>query len=72
MFGVSPSKATLLLIVIGVVWFGYRLYVSRKAGRAREDSFAAPEETRPCKTCGSFVAASLARPCGRADCPFGA
>jgi hypothetical protein len=72
MFGASLSKTALLLLVIGAVWFGYRLYLSRKAARERADTFTAPEETRPCKACGSFVAASLARPCGRPDCPFGA
>ncbi len=72
MFGFSPSKTALLLLVIAAVWFAYRVYVRGKATREKAASFGAPEDTRPCKACGSFVAASLARPCGRADCPFSA
>ncbi len=72
MFGFSISKLALLMIVVGIVVIGFRLYTKGRATTGREGGIPAPEETRPCKTCGSFVAASLARPCGRADCPFGA
>jgi cbb3-type cytochrome oxidase subunit 3 len=70
MFGFSLSKTALLLVVIAAVWFAYRIYARGKATREKAASFGAPEEMRPCKTCGSFVAASAALPCGRADCPF--
>lgn len=72
MFGLSLSKLALLLLVGAALWFGYRLYNRGKSTREKAARFGAPEDTRPCGTCGSFVAASLARPCGRPNCPFGA
>jgi len=72
MFGLSTSKLALLFLVVAALWFGWRLYRRGHAAQARANSFLTPEEARPCAVCGSFVAASLGRPCGRDNCPFGA
>lgn len=72
MLGLSLSKLTLLILVAGVLFVGFRFYTRGRGRTPAEGERPTPEETRPCKACGSFVAASLARPCGRQNCPFGA
>ncbi len=40
------------------------------AEAARRQRAAAAEDMIKCPTCGEYVAASAARSCGKADCPY--
>ncbi|MSO64403.1 MAG: hypothetical protein EXQ85_01130 [Alphaproteobacteria bacterium] len=67
MLGISLTKvATVVLVILAV------LVALRLLGRItqRRSQAQLPEETRPCPACGSYVAHTLATPCGRADCPY--
>jgi hypothetical protein len=83
MLGFSLSKLLLLLLVIAVVWFGFR-YMGRvdAVRRALREELArrrqpqkAPrveaEDLVRCSVCGAYVAARGASHCGRVDCPWG-
>jgi hypothetical protein len=76
-------KLLLLLLVIAVVWFGFR-YIGRveairqalrKELARRQRPQKAPrveaEDLVSCSACGAYVAARDAGHCGRADCPWG-
>jgi uncharacterized protein len=81
MFG--ASKLLLFLLVLGVVWLGFR-YVNRvqavqrsrreqlRRGQAapRRETVAA-EDLVKCRVCGAYVAARSATACGRGECPWG-
>ena len=72
-------KFLLLILVITGVWYGFR-YVSRQQDGNRRPPPARPQpESRPqssaedmiaCRVCGTYVAESTAKSCGRADCPY--
>lgn len=73
MFG----KIVILVLVVAVVWFGFR-YLTRVAelvirrdgppGPGRE---AAPTETMTeCRVCGVWQPSRSASSCGRPDCPY--
>jgi hypothetical protein len=76
-------KFLLLILVITGVWYGFR-YVSRQQGGGRRPPAARPKpenrpEARPqpaaedmtaCRVCGTYVAESTAKSCGRSDCPY--
>lgn len=78
--GFSFAKLFLLLIVLAVVWFGWRYFRIREkeaeiaAERMRQGgvvkaSLKAEAETMaPCRVCRAYVAAN-STPCERADCP---
>ncbi|WP_341703406.1 hypothetical protein [Ferrovibrio sp.] len=76
-------KFLLLILAILAVWYGYR-YVNRpkpppppvppagtKPGTPPEAA-AAPraEDMAACAVCGTYVAESTAKSCGRSDCPY--
>lgn len=77
------NKILLTIIVIAVVWIGFKYWSRFVAGPGARPSMPrrprAPEraeETRDevhemvqCRVCGSYVAAP-GRRCGRHDCPF--
>lgn len=84
MFGISFGKVLLLVAVVAIIWFGYRWLQrwdkERRESERREaaqlgQSAARPatgqaEEMSACRVCGTYVAASAARSCGRPNCPF--
>jgi hypothetical protein len=83
MGGLSLSKLVLLAVIVAIVWYGLkyleRVETIRRALREelRRRQGAAPrqppikaEDLIKCATCGTYVAARGAAPCGRADCPW--
>lgn len=79
----SLSKLLVLVAIIALVWFGFR--VISRLDQARRQQAAAPrprsgrqarearqgvEETVKCPVCSAYVAARGADSCGRADCPY--
>ena len=77
MFGISFWKVVVLVIVISVVWFGYRWFQrwekereieaerrAKSSGRA-----IAAEELVACRVCGAYVPERGARPCEKPNCP---
>lgn len=86
MFGISFGKVLLLVAVVAVIWFGYRWLQRwdkerREADRreatqlGRQQAGTGPvasqaEEMSACRICGTYVAATAARSCGRPNCPF--
>lgn len=81
MFGLSLSKVLFTVFAVVMVWYGFR-FVQRLQDRHRmrgrmpgigstgNGSPEAAETMTECKTCGSFIAASGARSCGRDACPY--
>jgi uncharacterized protein len=84
MFGFSLGKLLILVVIIGGVWYGFKLMGRlnearngrgpgrvggrRKKVRARVD--ADSQEMVECDVCGAYVAAVGATSCDRADCPY--
>lgn len=78
--GLSFGKLFLLILVLAVVWFGWRYFRVREkeaevaAERARQTGIAKAalkgdaETMAPCRVCKAYVAAGSA-PCSRGDCP---
>ncbi len=85
MFGLSLGKSLLLVLLVVIVWYGFkyvaRVEAIRRALREelrRRQGGAAPrrptipaEDLVKCAQCGAYVAARGATSCGRADCPWG-
>ena len=79
--GGAFGKYLVLALVIAAVWYGWKYFGRlnqireevRKAAPRRTGG-AAPrveaEDMTKCRVCGAYVAASAAKSCGRADCPF--
>ena len=85
MFGFSLQKLLFTILVIAVVWYGFKMIArlqekrsggderSRRAPSRRRRRRGAPveaEEMVACALCGTFVATRNARSCGRDDCPY--
>ncbi len=83
MFGLSLGKFLLLVILVLVVWYGFkyasrveairralREELARRQGAQRRPTIPA-EDLVKCAQCGAYVAARSATSCGRADCPWG-
>ena len=85
MFGLSFSKVMVLVAVVAVIWFGFRWFrrwevERRQRAQARSAPIQRPAESDgrqiqaedmvACPRCGTYVAAHLARSCGRANCPY--
>jgi predicted negative regulator of RcsB-dependent stress response len=78
--GFSFAKLFLLLIVLAVVWFGWRYFRvrekeaeiaaerMRQGGTAKAALKAEAETMAPCRVCKTYISADSA-PCARADCP---
>ena len=84
MFGFSIQKLLFTILVIVIVWYGFKL-LARVQDRRREEGAAgrtrvkrrsatrAPadaEDMEACARCDTFVAVRNARSCGRDDCPY--
>ncbi|HXP30506.1 MAG TPA: hypothetical protein VN832_05415 [Stellaceae bacterium] len=84
MLGLSLGKLLILILLIGIVWYGFK-YVQRveeirqrlrrqTGGQRRDDSqdgSRAAEDLVKCPRCGAYVAVKSRASCGRADCPWG-
>ena len=84
MFGFSIQKLLFTVLVIVIVWYGFKWLARlqdrrenkvaerrRRAGRGRRpDTSADVEDLTECVLCGIYVAAPRARSCGREDCPY--
>ena len=90
MFGFSLPKLIFTILVVVVVFYGFkavtRLQERRQASgggddaprggtqasarsAAKRESYGS-EDMIACSVCGTYVAASGARSCGRGDCPY--
>ena len=85
MFGFSIQKLLFTILVVALVWYGFK-WLARvqerraeggggaKAPSRRKRDRAAPadavEDMVACGVCGTFVAQRGARSCGRGDCPY--
>ncbi len=83
MFGFSLPKLLFTILIIAIVWYGFKM-IGRLDERRKE---AAPSRRAPaqrkaatqedsaqdlvaCARCGTFVTPENPRSCGRADCPY--
>lgn len=81
----SFPKLVVLVAVIAIIWFGFRWFerwererrqpTERSQGRLARDRQGPiggreTEDMTACRVCGTYVAASTARACGRPKCPF--
>lgn len=76
-------KFLLLILIITGVWYGFR-YVNRPRGggppaarpeprpdgQSQSPAQMRAEDMTACPVCGTYVAESTARSCGRGDCPY--
>jgi len=83
MFGVGLFKLLFLAGAVAGVWYLFKMLAGpskapaepepqaqrRAPGAARNRAIEA-EDMVACKVCGTYVAATGARSCGRADCPW--
>ena len=78
----SPAKLLLLILIVAVVWTGFR-YVNRidqirrslreelkRRQQGQKPSALPAEDLVKCAQCGAYVSARSATSCGRADCPY--
>ena len=83
MLGMSIGKLLLLAAIVTLVWYGFkyanRVQAVRRALeqelRRRQAAAKPPprldaEDLALCGTCGAYVPARGAAPCGRPDCPW--
>jgi uncharacterized protein len=84
MFGVGLFKLLFLAGAVAGVWYLFKMLAGSgqpsaeaepQARRRAPDNATArnrleAEDMIACKVCGTYVAASGARSCGRADCPW--
>jgi len=80
LFGVS--KILVLIVIIVVVWYGFKLVARRNQHVGDRRSARPIGSTRPeppdsktqdmesCAVCGTFVPNASARACGRKGCPY--
>lgn len=65
-------KIIVLLLIIGAVWYGFKMIGRRNANKqsndARNDRVEG-EEMTACEVCGTYVTASPSN-CGRESCPY--
>jgi hypothetical protein len=85
MLGIGLGKLFLLVLLILVIWYGFK-YVNRveeirrtlkRAAReaasrsaARRTPTLKAEDMVKCRSCGVYVTVTGATNCGRADCPW--
>lgn len=83
--GLGFSKLLFMVIVIAVVWYGFKYaarveairrslreeLARRQAGPAARPSARNVEDLVKCAQCGAFVSATSANNCGKPHCPWG-
>jgi len=73
MFGISPTKILVLIVVVAAVFYGPRLLrrVERMLNRDHgDDADDAALDSRKCPKCGDYVIPSTASDCGQEFCPY--
>ena len=78
----SVSKILVLIVIIAVVWYGFKIIARRNrnmgsrqprghigSGR-QEASGKATQDMESCAVCGTFVPNASAKGCGRDACPY--
>lgn len=83
MLGLSVGKFLLLVLIVAVVWTGFKFMrrvemvrralheeLRRRQPSSRPREIEAEDLTK-CGVCGAYVAARSAGNCGRPDCPWG-
>ncbi len=83
MLGLSFSKLVFLIVVIAVVWYGFKWLGHTEARRVNRDdtrprarartadrAAVSAEDTVRCSVCDTYVVARDPRSCGRAGCPY--
>ena len=85
MLGFSLGKLLVLIAIILVVWYGFKMIgrldrqrreeVGRSSRgpmrKARKSAEPAAEDMIKCRVCGTYVSAGPdTRSCGRRDCPY--
>ncbi len=84
MFGFSLPKLVFTVLVVVVVFYGFKAIsqlqerrekrvadrASARGTDAAAKRSAGVEDMVACATCGTFVPARSARSCGRGDCPY--
>lgn len=81
----SLSKLLVLIVILAVVWFGFRVIGQldrarkeearlhrggERRGRAGRTKSTQIQDMAKCPTCGAYVPTPGATPCGRGDCPY--
>ncbi len=84
MFGFSLPKLIFTVLVVVVVFYGFKAVSQLQERRERQVAnrrksggsgaaakpSAAVEDMVACDVCGTFVPSRSARSCGRGDCPY--
>lgn len=82
MFGFSLTKLLFTVIVVGLVWYGFKWFARMQSGAldreqkkpvGKGDKKAAAggaADTVQCDVCGAYVVAGHGTNCGKGDCPF--
>ncbi|HKF71946.1 MAG TPA: hypothetical protein VKB68_09355 [Stellaceae bacterium] len=79
--GVGFFKLLFLAGAVAAAWYLFKMLagpsrppaepqVQRGAGHTAARNRAEAEDMVACKVCGTYVSATAARSCGRADCPW--
>lgn len=70
-------KLLVLIALIAIVWYGFRLIgrrdrlrSERGAAEAGDAALEDAQDTTRCAACGTFVPDGAARDCGRDGCPY--
>ncbi|MBT4907386.1 MAG: hypothetical protein HON62_10930 [Rhodospirillaceae bacterium] len=76
MFGFSFQKILVLIVIIVVVWYGFKAAGRIKAKREKQvdgDKASGSIDSQDmvkCAACGHYLAADKLVNCGRDDCPY--
>ena len=81
--GFSPGKLLVFVLFVTVLWVGFRFAnrvdmirrnvreeVKRRQQQTQRPPSLKAEDLVKCAACGTYVSASSAVACGRADCPW--
>jgi ribosomal protein L32 len=76
MFGFGFSKLLLLVIIVAVIWYGFKTIGRQderrpgKAGGKRKHTADSIDKMDKCPVCGTYVVSDRAANCGRQGCPY--
>jgi ribosomal protein L32 len=81
--GFSPGKLLVFALFVAVIWIGFRFAnrvdtirrsvreeVKRRQQQTQRPPRLKAEDLVKCAVCGTYISASSAVACGRADCPW--
>ena len=78
----SVNKLLALILIIGAVWYGFKLFARRsqnlggrqhsaRIGSGQPEKSEKPiQDMESCTVCGTFVPNAAAKACGRDNCPY--